>query len=116
VLETQLPLIFSRAEKWNAVRLLDEADVFLEQRSSHDVHRNALVSVFLRELEYYQGIMFLITNRVKQIDDAIASRVHLPLCYKSLSLADRRGIWKGFLVMRSYLLSLPTYELYVLIL
>jgi hypothetical protein len=41
--------------------------------------------------------MFLITNRVKEIDDAIASRVHLPLIYKSLSLNDRRGIWKAFL-------------------
>ncbi len=41
--------------------------------------------------------MFLITNWVKQIDDAIASRIHLPLRYKSLSLDDRRDIWKGFL-------------------
>jgi hypothetical protein len=41
--------------------------------------------------------MFLTTNRVKQIDDAIASRVHLPLKYKSLSLDAKRGIWKGFL-------------------
>ena len=61
----QLSPIFRRAEKWNAVLLLDEADVFLEQRSCHDVHRNALVSIFLRELEYYQGIMFLTINRVK---------------------------------------------------
>lgn len=78
-LEAQLPLIFQRAYKWKSVLLLDEADEFLEQRSLDDVHRNALVSVFLRELEYYQGIMFLTTNRVKQIDDAIASRIHLPL-------------------------------------
>ena len=96
-LEAQLPLIFQRADKWNAVLLLDEADVFLEQRSLHDVHRNALVSVFLRELEYYQGVMFLTTNRVKQIDDAIASRIHLPLKYESLGLAARRGIWESFL-------------------
>ena len=32
-LEAQLPLIFQRADKWKAVLLLDEADVFLEQRS-----------------------------------------------------------------------------------
>ncbi len=95
-LEAQLPLIIQRADKWNAV-LLDEADVFLEQRSLHDVHRNALVSVFLREIEYYQGIMFLTTNRVKQIDDAIASRIHLPLKYGSLGLAARRDIWESFL-------------------
>lgn len=96
-LEAQLPLIFQRAEKWNAVLLLDEADVFLEQRSPHDVHRNAMISIFLRELKYYQGIMFLTTNRVKEIDDAIASRIHLPLKYKSLGLNARRGIWKSFL-------------------
>ena len=84
-LEAQLLLIFQRAEKWNTSLLLDEADVFLEQRSVHDVHRSGLVSVFLRELEYVQGIMFLTTSRAKQIDDAIASRIHLPLRYESLS-------------------------------
>lgn len=29
----------------------DEADVFLERRSVHDLSRNALVAVFLRKLE-----------------------------------------------------------------
>lgn len=95
-LESQLPLIFQRADKWNAV-FLDEADVFLEQRSLHDVLCNALVSVFLRGLEYYQGIMFLTTDWVKQIDDAISSRIHLPLKYESLGLAAKRGIWEKFL-------------------
>jgi hypothetical protein len=61
-----------------------------------------MISVFLRELEYYQGIIFLTTNRVKEIDDAIASRIHLPLKYKSLGLDTRRGIWKSFLKKRSY--------------
>jgi hypothetical protein len=32
-LEAQLPLIFGRAEKWKAVLLLDQGDVFLEQRT-----------------------------------------------------------------------------------
>ncbi|KAL8726754.1 MAG: hypothetical protein Q9181_005933, partial [Wetmoreana brouardii] len=40
------------------------ADVFLEQRESHDISRNALVSIFLRMSEYFQGILFLTTNRV----------------------------------------------------
>jgi hypothetical protein len=41
---------------FNLVVLLDEADVFLEQRTLQDLQRNALVSVFLRVLEYYDGI------------------------------------------------------------
>jgi hypothetical protein len=32
------------AAHWNAIVLIDEADVFLEQRSSHDLTRNGLVA------------------------------------------------------------------------
>lgn len=34
-----------------------------------DLKRNSLVSVFLRILEYYDGILILINNRVLQISD-----------------------------------------------
>ena len=44
--------IFDVCTRWNAVVLLDEADIFLERRSTHEIMRNAMVSVFLRELEY----------------------------------------------------------------
>jgi len=50
-LEVQLSRIFKIISPWNAILLLDEVDVFLEQRSS-DLVRNSLVSVFLRKLEY----------------------------------------------------------------
>jgi AAA+ superfamily predicted ATPase len=96
-LEERLPLIFQRASKWNALLLLDEADVFLEQRSIGDINRNALVCVFLRTLEYYQGVMFFTTNRVKQIDDAIASRIHFKIKYDNLSFDQRKGVWDYFL-------------------
>jgi hypothetical protein len=72
-------------------------DVLLEQRSSHDIHRNALVCVFLRTLEYYLGMMFLTTNRVEQIDDAIAGRTHFKLKYEKLNPGQRTNIWRRFL-------------------
>jgi len=95
--EKRLPRIFQRASRWKAVLLLDEADVLLEQRSVHDMQRNALVCVFLRTLEYYQGMMFLTTNRVEQIDEAIASRIHFKLKYNKLNLEQRTSIWQHFL-------------------
>lgn len=95
--EQRLPRIFKRAARWKAVLLLDEADVLLEQRSAQDIHRNALVCVFLRTPEYYQGIMFLATNRVGQIDNAIASRIHFKLKYGKLNLEQRTNIWRRFL-------------------
>ena len=50
--ETKLQNILEMCTKWNAILLLDEADVFLEQRSLHELERNKLVSIFLRILEY----------------------------------------------------------------
>jgi hypothetical protein len=50
-LDTALTKIFSLIPAWNAVVLIDEADVFLEERSVANVERNAMVAVFLRQLE-----------------------------------------------------------------
>ena len=78
-LEQELTKILDVAHSWGAVLLLDEADVFLEARTPQDIHRNALVSIFLRLLEYFQGILFLTTNRVATFDDAFQSRIHIAL-------------------------------------
>jgi hypothetical protein len=51
------------------------------------------VSVFLRELEQYQGIMFLTTNRIGTFDDAFLSRIHVGLLYEALTENDREKIW-----------------------
>jgi SpoVK/Ycf46/Vps4 family AAA+-type ATPase len=96
-LELQLSQIFRIASHWKAILLLDKADVFLEQRSSIDVARNGLISVFLRKLEYCKGILFLTTNRVSQFDEAILSRIHLMLRYDDLSKEAGRKIWQLFL-------------------
>ncbi|KAF8861394.1 P-loop containing nucleoside triphosphate hydrolase protein [Acephala macrosclerotiorum] len=85
---------FKLAHKWGCVLLLDEADVFLAKRSKDDVKRNGLVSVFLRILEYYSGMMFLTTNRVGAIDDAFRSRLHLTLYYPKLDKKQTIKIWK----------------------
>ncbi|KAJ5737714.1 uncharacterized protein N7483_002839 [Penicillium malachiteum] len=46
VIEQRLSEWFRLAEKWGAVMLLDEADVFLERRQISDLKRNSLVSDF----------------------------------------------------------------------
>lgn len=52
--EDSLKDILSIVPRWNAVLLLDEADVFMEARNATDLGRNELVSIFLRMLEYYE--------------------------------------------------------------
>lgn len=85
------------AEHWGAIVLIDEADVFLEQRTIHDLQRNSLVSLFLRTLEYYEGILFLTTNRLTSFDLAFKSRIHLALKYSPLNQDRRRALWKHFI-------------------
>ncbi len=59
-----------------------------------DVQRNGLVSVFLRILEYYSGILFLTTNRVGAMDDAFRSRLHLTLYYPKLTRKQTTKIFE----------------------
>ncbi|KAF2171577.1 hypothetical protein M409DRAFT_34319, partial [Zasmidium cellare ATCC 36951] len=61
--------------KGNVVLLLDEADVYLEKRTTKNVARNALMSVFLRELEFFGSLLILITNRLDNFNSAILSRL-----------------------------------------
>lgn len=95
--EKTLNNILEMVTKWKAVLLLDEADVFLEARSTHDLERNKLVSIFLRLLEYYEGVLFLTTNRMGNIDAAFESRIHLSLQYDELDEASRKHVWETFL-------------------
>lgn len=90
-------LIFRFARHWDAILLLDEGDVFLERRSARDVHRNDLVAVSLRKLEYFKGILFLTTNRVSAFDEAILSHIHLTLKHDNLNSKAKRKIWEIFL-------------------
>jgi len=56
-----------------------------------------LVSIFLRVLEYYEGILFLTTNRISNIDDAFHSRIHVSMQYPPLTAVSRRHIWNTFM-------------------
>nr|GAT46316.1 AAA family [Mycena chlorophos] len=96
-LDQQLALVLQIAQTWDAVLLLDEAEVFLQQRSKGDVSRNALVSIFLRQLEYYQGILILTTNLIEQCDPAFESRIHFSIYYPDLGFDSRRQVWRTFL-------------------
>ncbi|KAK8043147.1 ATPase family AAA domain-containing protein 3A-like [Apiospora phragmitis] len=96
-LEAELQKTLDICHAWGAILLLDEADVFLEKRNMADIHRNALVSIFLRQLEYFQGILFLTTNRVESFDEAFLSRMHIPLRYDELDAKARKAVFKMFI-------------------
>lgn len=82
-----------RAQRWGAVMLIDEADVYIKRRNDN-LASNAVVGVFLRVLEYFNGLLFLTTNRVDDIDEAIISRCIAMIKYHNPTAQDRRKIWQ----------------------
>jgi SpoVK/Ycf46/Vps4 family AAA+-type ATPase len=96
-LERKLSGSFQVATDWRAVLLLDEADVFLQERDVNDLQRNALVSIFLRHLEYYDGLLFLTTNRPGQLDEAFQSRIHITFGLPELDFSQQKKVWLLFL-------------------
>jgi len=95
-LEENLARVFDRVARWNAVLQFDECEIFLAQRGE-DLERSAIVGSFLRLLDYYQGILFLTTNRADVLDHAVRSRVMLRLDYPDLDQAARAVIWRTML-------------------
>lgn len=116
-IEYELKRLLTYASTFQAIVLIDEADVFLEARKSgpsDQLQQNAMVAskspqipspqhhltqwpVFLRQLEYFQGIIFLTSNRVSVFDQAIKSRIHLALQYQSPGKSVRRMLWQKHL-------------------
>lgn len=96
-LEYALDRVLRLGDRWGAIILIDEADVFMEQRTAQDLVRNSLVSVLLRKLEYSRCIIFMTTNHLKAFDPAITSRVHMTIPYQENGPNGRRQIWKAFL-------------------
>lgn len=91
-LEGELERCFARARRWGAILLLDEADVYIAQRGAN-MEQNAIVGVFLRMLEYYNGVLFMTTNRADSVDDAILSRCVARIDYDNPSPPEQVRIW-----------------------
>lgn len=96
-MEAILERVSEYANRWKAILMIDEVDVFLEERSNGDIVRNAMVGIFLKFLEYNEGIIFLITNRLQCIDPAVKSRIHIFLQYKNMDNINRKKIWISLL-------------------
>ena len=71
--------------------LLNNSDDFLEACDDHISHQTA----FIRALDYFEGILFLTTNRVGRFDKAIMSRIHIRIGFDPLDEGSRQQIWNN---------------------
>lgn len=94
-IESALTEILDLASYWHCIVLLDEVDTFISTRTSGDRTSSEIVSIFLRQMEYYRGIIFLTTNLPRNIDSAFRSRCRLHIQYQPLGLESRSELWKS---------------------
>tara|TARA_R110001583_G_scaffold52147_12_gene162233 strand:+ start:2905 stop:4557 length:1653 start_codon:yes stop_codon:yes gene_type:complete len=92
--EKRLAEILLRAERWGALLLIDEADIYIRERGD-DMDHNAIVASFLRRLEYFSGMLFMTTNRSNDVDDAIISRCAAVLKYDYPDAKQRDALWRS---------------------
>ncbi len=111
-LEEKLQLILARAERWKAILLINEADVYIRERGG-DLNQNAVVGVFLRVLEYFKGILFMTSNRATIIDDAIVSRATAHIHYHKPDEKRLYEIWKVHL--KDFKLEFSEKQIYELV-
>ncbi len=102
-IEKQLRSVLTRASRWNAILLIDEADVYVHERGD-DIQQNAIVGVFLRVLERYRGVLFLTSNRKTIIDDAIMSRATAWIRYEYPTCTQLKDLWN--VLSRQYSMEL----------
>lgn len=93
-IESNLSRILRRGSRWNAVVLLDEADVYIAERGRGDLTQNAIVAAFLRILERHTATIFMTTNHIENVDDAVASRCIARIDYEPPSVESQKEIWK----------------------
>lgn len=116
--EKRLKKIFELSKPWKTIVLLDEADVIMSKRPLKELERNAIVAgsdaaffsslrlafvllrivncfphlVWLRMIEYFEGILFLTTNRHGDLDEAFQSRINFTIALSDLGFEERQRI------------------------
>jgi SpoVK/Ycf46/Vps4 family AAA+-type ATPase len=77
--EKHIDAVFAEAEQSGALLLFDEADALFGKRSevrdSHDKYANLDVSYLLQRIERFDGLLILMSNARKNIDDAFVRRL-----------------------------------------
>lgn len=86
--------LFREADMSNAVLFFDECETIFRQR---DMGGDRLLNALLTEIERYEGIVFLATNRPFDLDEAMHRRITAVFEFKAPDHIQRRKIWQVLL-------------------
>ncbi|KAK1757003.1 P-loop containing nucleoside triphosphate hydrolase protein [Echria macrotheca] len=88
-------IIMKDAAEWGSLVLFDEPDFLFENQESSTDRKNLLA--FLRQAEYFKGIIFLTTNLGRSIDPAVLSRAQIHITFPDLNEPNRVRVWQNFI-------------------
>ncbi|MBR5969312.1 MAG: ATP-binding protein [Lachnospiraceae bacterium] len=97
--EKRLEEVFTKAEKSNMILFFDEADAVMGKRSevkeAKDKYANTEISFILQRIEEYDGIVFLATNNLQNIDPAFMRRIRYVIQFDKPEEKTREEIWRS---------------------
>lgn len=89
---------FQKAEKAKAVLLIDEAEMLLRNRQSHDSpYLRQLTNSLVNEFEKFNGTLILTTNFASDIDGAFERRIDYTVSFEMPSKESQIKILRSFL-------------------
>lgn len=88
--EENLVRSFKLAEKWGAVVLVPDADIFV------GFGRTDYVAAFLRASTFFKGILILTSRRILDIDPVVKSRINAQIHCPHFDDEKRTRLWGDF--------------------
>lgn len=79
------------------VLLLDECDSLITSRSQVGMIIGSEINTLLTEIEKFEGVCILTTNRIETLDEALERRIALIVEFPNPNFEARLGIWKRLL-------------------
>ena len=99
--EKNLAQIFAAARESDAVILFDEADAIfgkrLDEGGHHAHYINQQINVLLSQLERFDGLVLLATNRAESFDEAFERRIRFHIRFNMPDVRARAAIWRRLL-------------------
>ncbi|TYZ67926.1 hypothetical protein PybrP1_012466 [[Pythium] brassicae (nom. inval.)] len=99
--------LFREAEMSNAVLFFDECETIFKQR---ELGGDRLLNALLTEIERYEGIVFLATNRPFDLDEAMHRRITAVFEFKAPDHIQREQIWRVLLPRGSAIATDPAID------
>ncbi len=88
---------FATAAKEDKVLFIDECDGLISSRNDVGMILGAEINTLLTEIEKFEGVCILATNRIANLDEALERRISLIVEFPEPDEAQREQIWKKLL-------------------